>query len=180
MSDAIEQIVHTHIIRGRRARGGTMTAQNVPADTVSLHEVDQPHDLPEGLSVDDVAEFFHDKMKPYHDTIEDVRSGLDYAFSDAEGKGGFLIIARQGVTMVGGITILNTGMAGYIPEHVLLFVAVDPALRGRGIGERLIRAALQRVDGALKLHVEHDNPARRLYERVGFTSKYLEMRRDSS
>ena len=157
-----------------------MTTQNDPADSVSLHEVDKPHDLPEGLSVDEVAEFFHHKMKPYHDTVEDVRGGLDYAFSDAEGKGGFLIVARQGATMVCGITILNTGMTGYIPEHVLLFVAVDPAQRGRGIGERLIRAALQRLGGALKLHVEHDNPARRLYERVGFTCKYIEMRRDQS
>jgi len=157
-----------------------MTAQNMPADTVSLHEVEVPHDLPEGLSLEDVVEFFHSRMKPYHDTIEDVRRGLDYAFSDAEGKGGFLVLALQGGAMVGGITILNTGMAGYIPEHLLLFVAVDPALRGRGIGERLIRAAFQRVDGAMKLHVEHDNPARRLYERVGFSNKYLEMRRDRS
>jgi ribosomal-protein-alanine N-acetyltransferase len=57
-------------------------------------------------------------------------------------------------------------------------VAVDPELRGCGIGERLIRTALQRTRGAMKLHVEHDNPARRLYERVGFASKYLEMRLD--
>ena len=38
-----------------------MTAQNMPADTVSLHEVEVPHDLPEGLSLEDVVEFFHSR-----------------------------------------------------------------------------------------------------------------------
>ena len=156
-----------------------MISHDVTADAVSLHEVEKAHDLPEGLPLEAVVKFFHEKMKPYHDTIEDVRSGLDYAFSDAEGKGGFLIVACHNKAMVGGITVLDTGMAGYIPAHVLLFVAVDPYLRGRGLGERLIRAALQRTDGAMKLHVEPDNPARRLYKRVGFTTKYLEMRRDN-
>ncbi|MDK2978441.1 MAG: hypothetical protein PWP52_1155, partial [Bacteroidales bacterium] len=28
----------------------------------------------------------------------------------------------------------------------------------------------------VKLHVEYDNPAKRLYERLGMTTKYAEMR----
>ncbi len=148
------------------------------ARQVRLITVERPEDLPEELPLDAVVHFFHHQMKPYHDTEEDVRRGLDYAFSTAEGKGGFLILAMAGERLVGGITILHTGMGGYIPENLLLFVAVDPELRGCGIGERLIRTALQRTRGAMKLHVEHDNPARRLYERVGFASKYLEMRLD--
>ena len=31
-------------------------------------------------------------------------------------------------------------------------------------------------DGDIALHVEPDNPARFLYEKMGFTSKYVEMR----
>ena len=141
-----------------------------------LVTVETPGDLPETVALDDVVSFFHEKMKPYHDTIPDVRRGLDYAFSDSEGKGGFVILALLDEKVVGGITILHTGMKGYIPENVLLFVAVEPNLRGGGIGERLIRGALDRTNGEMKLHVEHDNPARRLYERIGFTNKYLEMR----
>ncbi len=33
-----------------------------------------------------------------------------------------------------------------------------------------------RPDGDIALHVEPDNPARFLYEKYGFTNKYLEMR----
>ena len=72
--------------------------------------------------------------------------------------------------------MLRTGMKGYVPENLLVFVAVDPALRGRGVGEQLVRKAIELADGDIKLHVERQNPAKRLYERLGFASKYAEMR----
>jgi len=53
---------------------------------------------------------------------------------------------------------------------------VEPDARGRGIGGSLIGRVFEECEGQVKLHVEHDNPARRLYERCGFKSKYLEMR----
>ena len=67
-------------------------------------------------------------------------------------------------------------MKGYVPENILLFVAVSPEERGKGMGRRIVEYALGKVEGGVKLHVEYDNPARRLYERIGFTSKYAEMR----
>ena len=36
--------------------------------------------------------------------------------------------------------------------------------------------ALKLTKGDVALHVEPDNPAKKLYERLGFTNKYLEMR----
>jgi ribosomal protein S18 acetylase RimI-like enzyme len=67
-------------------------------------------------------------------------------------------------------------MAGYVPENLLLFIAVKSQARGRGIGGRLLKRVFEETTGMIKLHVEKDNPARRLYERAGFESKYLEMR----
>ncbi len=40
----------------------------------------------------------------------------------------------------------------------------------------LIKRSFEIADGDVKLHVEYDNPAKRLYERLGMTSKYAEMR----
>jgi ribosomal protein S18 acetylase RimI-like enzyme len=55
-----------------------------------------------------------------------------------------------------------------------LSIAVDAGSRGRGVGEallrELVRAARSRGVDAMSLSVEPDNPARRLYERVGFAS----------
>ena len=67
-------------------------------------------------------------------------------------------------------------MGGYIPENILLFVTISPQIRGKGIGGKLIKHSLNEADGNIKLHVEHDNPAQRLYERLGFTQDYAEMR----
>jgi ribosomal protein S18 acetylase RimI-like enzyme len=36
--------------------------------------------------------------------------------------------------------------------------------------------AISIAEGNIALHVEPDNPAKGLYEKLGFTNKYLEMR----
>jgi GNAT superfamily N-acetyltransferase len=120
-----------------------------------------------------LVEFFHETMKPYEDTPEDVARALDYAFT---GPGGFLTLAQIEGKLVGAVLILRTGMGGYIPKNLLLFISVDPGYRGHGIGGRLLDRVIDECNGDIKLHVEYDNPAKRLYERTGFTTKYAEMR----
>lgn len=138
--------------------------------------VERESDLPAWASKDELVRFFHETMEPWNDSPEDVRAALDYLFSEAEGKGGFLVLLRRGASLGGALAMLETGMGGYVPGHILLFVSVAPAARGSGVGTKLIQVALDRCPGDVKLHVEYDNPAKRLYERLGFTSKYAEMR----
>lgn len=50
-------------------------------------------------------------------------------------------------------------------------IALVPGARRRGIGTRLLRAVLEhaRRDGrSVSIHVERDNPALGLYQRLGF------------
>jgi ribosomal protein S18 acetylase RimI-like enzyme len=56
-------------------------------------------------------------------------------------------------------------------EIRIVDVAILPEWRRRGIGERLIRGLFAEADAAGKqvsIHVEQYNPARGLYERLGF------------
>lgn len=152
------------------------TPDAISKPELQLLRIDRPEDLPDWAPRDLLARFFHETMAPWNDTLEDVQRALDYLFSDAEGKGGFLVLASQDDELVGALAMLNTGMGGYVPAHILLFVSVDPGRRGQGLGRRIIEYALAECDGPVKLHVEYDNPAKRLYERVGFSSKYAEMR----
>nr|WP_256558039.1 GNAT family N-acetyltransferase [Marinobacterium sedimentorum] len=67
----------------------------------------------------------------------------------------------------------------------LIDIALLPELRGTGLGSRLLNEVLARTDAsglAVTLHVESQNPAVRLYQRLGFDivadkDVYLEMHR---
>ncbi|MBD3370594.1 GNAT family N-acetyltransferase [Candidatus Fermentibacteria bacterium] len=150
-----------------------MPDQEIAIDTTICRNRAQ---LEEHIDVKDLARFLHESLKPYEDPMGQIFDGLDYALSEEPGKGGFVLLAELDNEPIGVVVMLNTGMKGYIPENVLLFVAIRPDMRGKGLGGRIIKRALDEAQGDVKLHVEHDNPAKRLYERIGFTAKYTEMR----
>ncbi len=152
------------------------TSQQSQKEEVQIDIYDTWDQLPQWLDSDRLVSFLHESLKPYEDTPEDIYSGVDHALGGATGPGGFLVLATRDHTPLGALVMLDTGMSGYIPENLLLFVAVHPDGRGQGLGKRIISKALDRCSGPVKLHVEYDNPAKRLYERIGFTSKYAEMR----
>jgi len=80
-------------------------------------------------------------------------------------------------TRILGVVVVNeTHMSGYIPENILVYIAVNREARGKGIGGELMRTTIEHAQGDIALHVEADNPAKHLYERYGFTAPYLEMR----
>jgi GNAT superfamily N-acetyltransferase len=145
-------------------------------DPLTFTKVTDAAGFPDWAPRDAVADFFHTTMRPYHDSLEDVQAALDYGLVPGRGSGGFVMLAHEDDQLLGALLMLKTGMSGYVPEHILLFVTVDPSTRGRGVGSRLIMRSIDECDGDVKLHVEYDNPAKRLYERLGFTTKYAEMR----
>ncbi|HXT14442.1 MAG TPA: GNAT family N-acetyltransferase [Gemmatimonadaceae bacterium] len=58
-------------------------------------------------------------------------------------------------------------------EIRIVDIALLPEFRGRGLGERMLRDLFAEADRAGKIvsiHVEHQNPARRLYDRLGFVA----------
>ena len=67
-------------------------------------------------------------------------------------------------------------MSGYIPENILVYIATDKNSRGKGLGKILMAKTIDITQGDIALHVEADNPAKHLYEKMGFTNPYLEMR----
>ena len=61
-----------------------------------------------------------------------------------------------------------------LPDEIrIMELSLLPAHRGAGVGTRLVRAVLDEavLDGKrTSVHVEQHNPARRLYERLGFVA----------
>lgn len=124
----------------------------------------------------EVADFLFQHLDQYGDPKEDIMRCLDYALNQSDEKGGFAVIARADGEIVGTAVVNRTGMSGYIPENILVYIAVDASQRGKGLGKKLMKTAIEMAEGDIALHVEPDNPARILYEKLGFTNKYLEMR----
>jgi ribosomal-protein-alanine N-acetyltransferase len=143
---------------------------------VKIHKLRSFEDFPLWLNPEQLAVFLYESLKPYEDSMQDIQQGIADALKPQLGEAGFILVAESDRKPVGALVMLRTGMKGYVPENLLLWVAVDPAVRGKGVGSQIIRRAFEEVDGDVKLHVEYDNPAKRLYERLGMKSKYAEMR----
>jgi len=124
----------------------------------------------------DIADFLVFHLEKFGDPKEDILKCLDFALDQRPSAGGFVILALENEKILGALVMNKTGMSGYIPENILVYIAVDAAQRGKGIGGQIMEKAVKMANGGIALHVEADNPARKLYERLGFTNKYLEMR----
>jgi len=124
----------------------------------------------------EVVSFLHEHLQQYGDPEDDILKAVRYACSLHKGEGGFVLMAREGSELLGATVINHTGMSGYIPENILVYIAVKSSARGKGVGKGLMQRALSMTKGNVALHVEPDNPAKKLYEKLGFTNKYLEMR----
>lgn len=131
---------------------------------------------PTSFSRDDIADFLYHHLDEYGDTKEAILKCIAYAYGDAPGQDGFILIAHEEGAIVGAVIINHTNMSGYIPEHILVYIAVDASQRGKGIGKQLMEQVIAETEGDIALHVEPENPAKFLYEKYGFTNKYLEMR----
>jgi ribosomal protein S18 acetylase RimI-like enzyme len=121
-----------------------------------------------------IANFLFTHLEEYGDKVEDILKCIDYAMHPA--KGGSVIVGLDHDKIVGVVILNNTGMKDFIPENILVYIAVDNSQRGKGFGKKLMQKAIDTAQGNIALHVEPDNPAKGLYEKLGFTNKYLEMR----
>ncbi len=125
---------------------------------------------------EEIVNFLHQHLDAYGDEPGAIHKCISYALDGEKTFGGFLVIARKDEKIAGAVVVNKTGMQGYIPENILVYIAVDKSLRGMGLGKTLMQKTIEKARGSIKLHVEPENPARYLYEKLGFTSKYLEMR----
>ena len=128
------------------------------------------------IEKNEIVDFLFKHLGKYGDTKEQIGKAIDYALNDTEGMGGFVICGYENGEIVGCVVINDTAMEGYIPQHMLVYIAVHENHRGKGFGKKLMNKVVELCSGNIALHVEYDNPARIMYSRLGFKSKYAEMR----
>ena len=127
-----------------------------------------------------IADFLFQHLDQYGDPKEHIMKCLDYSLSMYPHQGGVVVLAKENDQIRGAVVVNSTGMEGYVPENLLVYIAVHKESRGIGLGKQLMQKAMKNVKGDIALHVEPDNPAKFLYEKLGFANKYLEMRYKNS
>ncbi|XOV95109.1 MAG: GNAT family N-acetyltransferase [Bacteroidota bacterium] len=135
-----------------------------PATTVGFVQLNQ------------IRDFLFEHLDQYGDKKEDIMKAINYALNIGITPGGYVVVGYESNKVVGAVVVNKTGMEGYIPENILVYIATHRDQRGKGLGKKLMQKAIDEADGSIALHVEPDNPAKILYEKLGFTNKYLEMR----
>lgn len=133
-------------------------------------------DKPTELGKAEIVNFLHQQLGKYGDPKKDILNCLDFALKERISFGGFIVLAKEENSIIGAVVVNKTGMSGYIPENILVYIATHENYRGKGVGKKIMDEVLSMAKGDIALHVEKDNPAKFLYEKYGFTSPYLEMR----
>ena len=123
-----------------------------------------------------IIDFLFENLQEYGDPKSDIAKAVDYALKEKTSFGGFILVSYLESEISGVVVVNQTGMKDYIPENILVYIATHKNHRGKGIGKELMKKTIDIAEGSIALHVEPENPARFLYEKVGFSSKYIEMR----
>ena len=95
----------------------------------------------------DVVTFLFDHLDQYGDAKADIEKAIAYALGEQSGRGGKVIVASHNSEILGAVVLNQTGMQGYIPENILVYIAVHDKTRGQGLGKQLMEKAIDLVEG---------------------------------
>lgn len=130
------------------------------------------------LSINDInriANFLYENSGDYGDSKSAVKKSLLYAAKEIAGLGGYVFIMEHKSEILGALVINKTGMNEYLPENLLVNLAVKKDYRGKGLAKDLIDYTIEYCKGDIALHINKNNPVVKLFESRGFKPKNIEM-----
>ncbi|WP_372755858.1 GNAT family N-acetyltransferase [Mariniflexile sp.] len=128
------------------------------------------------MDINRITNFLYKYSGETRDTKSAIRKSLLYAAKEIPGLGGYVFVMEHENKIVGALVVNRTGMNEYIPENILVYIAVKNEFRENGIGKALIKHTKMYCDGDISIHVNKDNPAIALFEKQGFKPRNIEMR----
>lgn len=105
-----------------------------------------------------IVHFLYTHLGEYGDPEYQIEKAIDYSLREYTSFGGFVAVMRNEENdIVGAVVVNRTGMDAYIPENILVYIAIHEGYRGKGIGGRLMTHAINTAEGDIALHVEMQN-----------------------
>ena len=117
-------------------------------------------------------------MLEYFENYGGNKKAIDYTAQERTGLEGYVFTIEKDNIIVGAVVVNKTVIDECIPGNILVYITTHKEYRGKGIGEKIMKYAIDNCKGDIALHVEKDNPAKFLYEKLGFTTPYVERRKN--
>ena len=128
------------------------------------------------IDINRIANFLFEYSDDARDTKSAIRKAILYAAKEVPGLGGYVFVMEHNNEILGATVVNRTGMNEYIPENILVYIAVKTAFRKKGIAKELIKHTIKYCDGDISTHINKDNPVVKLFEKQGFEPRNIEMR----
>ncbi|MEN3322473.1 GNAT family N-acetyltransferase [Mariniflexile soesokkakense] len=128
------------------------------------------------IDINRITNFLFEYSDDVRDTKSAIRKSVLYAAKEVPGLGGYVFVMEHNNDIIGATVVNRTGMNEYIPENILVYIAVKTAFREKGIAKALIKHTIKYCDGDISIHINKDNPVVELFEKQGFKSRNIEMR----
>lgn len=128
----------------------------------------------------EVGRFLESHLDEYLDSYDNIIKAIQSAIKQRPSFGGFVITAREDQELIGAIIINNTGMEGYAPQNLIVYLAVHQNYRRRGIGQQLLQQAIETSKGDIAIHLKPKQKSLSLYKKLGFETAALELRLNQS
>ena len=87
----------------------------------------------------EVVDFLFDNLQEYGDPKHQIERAIDYSIKEFTSFGGFTMVLIEEEEIRAAVVVNKTGMDGYIPENILVYIATDKNHRGKGIGKKLLK-----------------------------------------
>ncbi|WP_308992611.1 GNAT family N-acetyltransferase [Mariniflexile litorale] len=128
------------------------------------------------MDINRITKFLFEYSGDVRDTKSAIRKSVLYAAKEVPGLGGYVFIMEQNNDIIGATVVNRTGMNEYIPENILVYIAVKTVFREKGIAKKLIKHTIKYCDGDISTHIDAGNSVIKLFEKQGFKPRNIEMR----
>jgi GNAT superfamily N-acetyltransferase len=128
------------------------------------------------IDINRITNFLFEYSDDARDTKNAIRKSILYAAKEVPGLGGYVFVMEHHNKILGAAVVNRTGMSEYIPENILVYIAVKTAFREKGIAKELIKHTIKYCDGDISIYVNKNNPVVKLFENQDFKPRNMEMR----
>jgi len=128
------------------------------------------------IEINRLTNFLYEHSGLFRDSKSAIRKAILYAIKDIAGLGGYVFVIQKHHEILGVSVVNKTGMNEYIPENILVYIAVNKKYREKGVAKNLIEYIIKYCKGDISLFINKDNDVLKFFEANGFKERNIEMR----